>query len=65
MVIQMSDRILRSCEYRKLAGNISPSTEWRWVRQGIFPKPEKIGPNLKGLRESVFQEWLDGRRDWK
>jgi predicted DNA-binding transcriptional regulator AlpA len=23
----------------------SPATVWRWVAEGIFPKPFKLGPN--------------------
>lgn len=37
-----TDPLLRSSVYRIQLGNISPVTEWRWVKKGILPPPIKI-----------------------
>ena len=39
--------------------NISRSTIWRWVREGKFPAPVQLGPNVKAWRETDIQNWLD------
>lgn len=44
--------------------NLSDATIWREQQAGRFPRYEAISARRKGLRESVFQEWLAGRRDW-
>jgi len=45
----MATRIIRIAELAsspKKAGilPVSPATIWRWVRDGKFPKPLKLGP---------------------
>lgn len=49
----MSPRIIRIAELAstpKKAGilPVSPATIWRWVRDGKFPKPFKLGPCVTG-----------------
>ena len=39
--------------------NISRSTIWRWVREGKFPPPIQLGPNVSAWRETDIQHWLD------
>jgi prophage regulatory protein len=36
-------------------------TLWRWVRDGHFPKPLRIGPNVKGWTEEMIADWLASR----
>ncbi|MXP14023.1 helix-turn-helix domain-containing protein [Altererythrobacter confluentis] len=36
----------------------------RLQRAGKFPKFEQISPGRKALRQSVLNEFLEGRRDW-
>lgn len=26
--------------------DVTPSTIWRWVKDGVFPAPRKIGPSV-------------------
>lgn len=36
----------------------SASTLWRKVREGSFPAPIKLGPNITAWRVSDIQKWL-------
>lgn len=45
----MSQRVIRISELASTPDKpgklpVSPATIWRWVRNGRFPKPFKIGP---------------------
>lgn len=53
------DRILRNGQILEIAG-VSNATLYRWIRDGRFPAPVRLGPNSVGWRESAIQEWLDG-----
>lgn len=52
------DALLTSAEARRLAGDISTMTEWRWRRDGLLPAPVQIrgrnyyrrGPFMHALR---------------
>lgn len=46
------------------ASNLSEPTIWREQRAGRFPPFEHISARRVGLRLSVFNEWLNGRRNW-
>lgn len=48
------DPLVRSAKARKRWGDISPVTEWRWVKVGVIPKPTKIR-NRNYYPESVVQ----------
>jgi predicted DNA-binding transcriptional regulator AlpA len=44
----MSNKVIRISELASTPGNpgklpVSPATIWRWVRQGRFPQPFKLG----------------------
>lgn len=39
--------------------NRSYKTLNRWVKEGKFPDPVKIGNRTLGWRESVIKDWLD------
>jgi prophage regulatory protein len=54
------DRILRKPELLEVVG-VSIATVYRWVGDGSFPAPVKLGPNSTGWRESAVREWLDSR----
>ena len=58
----MSDRFIPNTEVRRIAGGISRTTLWRWVRDGHFPKPTKIGPNKNGWLESQVEDWIQTRQ---
>lgn len=58
----MNDRFLSLPEVQHIAGNKSRVTIWRWVRDGIFPKPRQIGPNSIAWLESELDEWVESRK---
>ncbi len=58
----MNDRFIGSKELRKIVGNKSRVTIWRWVRSGFLPKPRKIGPNSIAWLESEINEWIEKHR---
>lgn len=40
---------------------VSRTTLWRWRREGMFPQPRRVGPNVVGFLESEVDEWLQDR----
>ena len=36
---------------------VSPATIWRWVREGRFPAPVKLGDNITRWRVADIVEW--------
>ncbi|MCK7581719.1 MAG: helix-turn-helix domain-containing protein [Chromatiales bacterium] len=40
--LKPDDAFISSTEARRLAGNVSDMTIWRWVNLGVIPKPMKI-----------------------
>jgi len=40
--IDQADPLINSNEQRRLAGNISAMTLWRWRKAGLIPPPVKI-----------------------
>jgi predicted DNA-binding transcriptional regulator AlpA len=47
----MSQRVIRIAELASTKGKpgklpVSPATIWRWVREGHFPKPFKLGQSV-------------------
>lgn len=42
---------------------VSPATIWRWVREGHFPKPVKLGPMLTVWRSEDVESFLAGATD--
>jgi prophage regulatory protein len=45
-------------------GNLPDSTMYRWMGQGRFPKPEKLGPNTVAWRASVLDEYDRDPEGW-
>jgi predicted DNA-binding transcriptional regulator AlpA len=37
---------------------VSPATIWRWVREGRFPAPIKLGKNVTVWDEDVIDQFL-------
>lgn len=37
---------------------ISPSTIWRWIAQGNFPKGRKLGPKVTVWEETDIYRWI-------
>ncbi len=40
---------------------VSKTTVWRWVREGRFPKPFKLGLNCSAWRLDEVEQWLSSR----
>lgn len=53
-------RILRKHEVLDVTG-ISAATVYRWIKDGLFPRPVKLGPNSVGWREADVLSWLESR----
>ncbi|TAN11541.1 MAG: AlpA family phage regulatory protein [Burkholderiaceae bacterium] len=43
----------------------SKPTIYRWVREGIFPAPVKIGPNSVAWRTEDVQAWARDPQAWR
>lgn len=54
------DRVIRKPELLRITG-VSIATIYRWIGEGNFPAPVKLGPNSTGWRESDVRAWLDSR----
>jgi prophage regulatory protein len=37
---------------------VSPSTIWRWIAQGDFPKGRKLGPKVTVWDEVEIYQWI-------
>ena len=46
---------------RKMLGGIGNATLRRWVREGNFPKPIKLGANCVAWRLDEVDAWLESR----
>jgi predicted DNA-binding transcriptional regulator AlpA len=56
--------LLAKREVLVLFGGINPSTLYRHIRKGTFPKPVKVGGSSRWLREeceAVLRSMVDGR----
>lgn len=45
--------------------DIPSTTLYRWIAEGRFPKPVKIGPRRTAFRVSDIEAWLNGRKESK
>jgi predicted DNA-binding transcriptional regulator AlpA len=56
--------LLNRTEVCHYFGGINPATLYRKIRQGVLPKPVKIGGSSRWLRsecEAALQAMVDGR----
>ena len=42
---------------------VSPATIWRWVKNGTFPAPFKLGQNTTVWDASEVDAWLANRKE--
>jgi prophage regulatory protein len=42
---------------------VSPATIWRWVREGKFPKPFKLGDSVTVWSASAVDDFIDKRAE--
>ena len=50
--------ILRRPDVEAVNG-LSRSTIYKWMNEGSFPKPVKLGPRAVGWREADINDWLN------
>jgi prophage regulatory protein len=55
------DFALRPRQVAKALG-ISNATLYRWVANGMFPKPHSLGPSMSFWRTSTVNAWLDQQK---
>ena len=53
-------RVLRLHEVLERVG-LSKSTLWRYINEGDFPKPIKLGPRASGWIEEEVDDWIASR----
>jgi predicted DNA-binding transcriptional regulator AlpA len=41
---------------------VSPATLWRWVREGIFPKPVRLSSRVTAWRIEDVEGWIKSRK---
>lgn len=44
--------------------SIPTSTLYRWISEGRFPKPIKIGPRRTAFRVSDLQSWIEKQSEY-
>ena len=37
---------------------VSPATIYRWIKEGKFPKPVRLGANMVRWKASDIEEWM-------
>ena len=56
----MANSILRRPDVEALTG-LSRSTIYKWMAEGNFPKPSKLGPRAVGWPETQIRAWIADR----
>jgi prophage regulatory protein len=56
------NRLLRRQEVEALTG-VSCSAIYRWMADGAFPKPVKLGTRKVAWRESDIAAWIEDRSE--
>lgn len=60
----MSQRVIRISELASTPSRpgllpVSPTTVWRWVREGRFPKPFKLGDSVTVWDAAEVEAFID------
>lgn len=53
--------LLREPVVRETVGGIGRTTLWRWIREGRFPKPVRLGANCIAWRADDVNQWINTR----
>ena len=56
----MNDRLLRRGEVEEITG-LARSSIYRYMQEGDFPRPVRVGPAAVRWRESDIVRWLESR----
>ncbi len=49
-------------EVKRISGNKSRTTIWRWMRDGSFPSSYQTGSNSVAWKSSEITEWVNSRK---
>ncbi len=57
-------RMSQLCSTAKHQGllPVSPATIWRWVKDGTFPAPFKLGSNTTVWSASAVEAWVESHK---
>ena len=55
-----SDKVIRRRQLLELIG-VSPATQWRMEKAGVFPKRIRLGKGSVGWHLAEVEEWLRNR----
>lgn len=64
VALRMEESMLRDIKGLAAAEGILPcsrSSLWRWIREGKFPRPQKLGDRITAWRASDVAAWLASR----
>jgi len=59
--LSMDDPLIPATKLRKIVGDISDMTLWRWSKHRGFPSPTKIG-RRRYWRQSEVTAWVEQHR---
>jgi predicted DNA-binding transcriptional regulator AlpA len=62
----VAQRVIRVADLATTKGKagllpVSPATVWRWVREGKFPKPFKLGESVTVWDAAAVEEFISKR----
>lgn len=60
-ILESARQIVRREKVMQMAGFTSKSTLYRWISQGLFVPPVKLGPRNVGWYLHEVQGWIDSR----
>jgi|SaaInlStandDraft_1057018.scaffolds.fasta_scaffold139078_2 predicted DNA-binding transcriptional regulator AlpA len=59
--LQGLEKLLTVKQVAKIYGECDGSTIWRWVKQGILPKPVKVGGRTLWRKSEIHKNIWDAR----
>ena len=57
MLIEFENPLIKRQELEK-ALTVSSATIYRWIKEGNFPKPVRLGANMVRWKASDIEEWM-------
>jgi len=58
---QTNEIMYREKQVLALYAPVARSTWWRWMKQGMAPRPVHLGPRVVAWRKSDLDAWLQER----
>ena len=60
MIIEFDSPYQTRHQLEKLL-KVSPATIYRWIKEGKFPKPVRLGANMVRWKASDIEAWMTDR----